>query len=134
VCHLVGDIEAGNVPSQNLLFNTAVDVFLDLFVVEVLVLKGNHLLMHHNALLFGQGLLARLGPGNLPEVEFFLGEGFIAEAIDVESYLNPALPAYELLFGLQDRPLDGLQGTVEVIFDLPLMLKLVEGLLGDVVG
>ena len=93
MCHLVWNIEASNVPSQNLLFNTAVDVFLDLFVVEVLVLKGKHLLVHHDALLFGQGLLARLGPGDLPEVKFFLGEGFIAEAIDVESYLNLALPA-----------------------------------------
>ena len=134
VCHLVGDIEAGNVASQNLLFNTAVYVFLDLFIVKILVLKGMHLLVHDHALFFGQRLLARLGPGNLPELEFFFGEGFVAEAINIESFLNLALPAHELLFGLQDRPLDGLQGPVEVIFDLALMLELVEGLLGDVVG
>ena len=134
VCHLVRNIEAGNFTCQDLLFDTAVDVFLDLFIVKILVLEGMHLLLHDHAFLSRQRLLARLGPGKLPQVKFIFGEGFIAEAINVESFLNLALPAYELLLGLQDRPLDGLQGPIEVIFDLPLMLKLAQGLLRDVVG
>jgi len=92
------------------------------------------LLVHENALLFGQGLHARLGPGKLPEVKLILGEGFVAEAVNGESFLNLALPAHELLVGLQDRPLNGLHGPVKVIFDLTLMLELAERRLGDIVG
>ena len=82
-----------------------------------------HLLVHEHALLFGQGLHTRLRPGKLPEVEFIFGEGFVAEAVNEESFLDLALPAHELLVGLKDRPLDGLHGPVKVIFDLALMLE-----------
>ena len=38
VCHLVRNVETGDLSRQHLLFNAAVDVFLDLLVIEVLVL------------------------------------------------------------------------------------------------
>lgn len=38
VCHLVRNVDAGDISSQHLLFNAPVDVLLDLLVVEVLVL------------------------------------------------------------------------------------------------